>query len=175
MPIMKQKERSHLGEKLDFPVQVFACNCRGSIYSHHVCDSYRGRLTRDCHVRAPGTYGSVTVEPLLPWNDIPNTDSSWLNSQRENSEHKAMLVCNVEEGSRLKTAFVLIHECTVDHLNAKDVDGCWVTDISRHTQASSVRKGNPGWTKVTLALMSNLANQWDCTGVTNQGVWGVTY
>lgn len=70
MPIMKQKERSHLGEKLDFPVQVFACNCRGSIYSRHICDSYRGRLTRGCHVRAPGTYGSTTVGPLLPWNDI---------------------------------------------------------------------------------------------------------
>lgn len=131
---MKQKERSHLGEKLDFPVQVFVCNCRGSIYSHHVCDSYRGRLTWDCHVRAPGTHGSRTVEPLLPWNDILSTDSSWLNSQRENSEHKAMLVCNVEEDSRLKTAFVLIHECTVDHLMPRTwMDAGWQT-FPRETQ-----------------------------------------
>ena len=41
-----------------------------------------------------------------------------------------MLTCNMEKGSRLKAALVLIHECTVDHLDAKDMDGCCVTDLS---------------------------------------------
>lgn len=57
-------------EKLYFSVQAFVCNGRRSIYSHHVCDSYRGRLTQDCHVSAPGTYSNMTGEPLLPQNDI---------------------------------------------------------------------------------------------------------